>query len=147
MGGPRSTPRSVGTASPSRRRWSTGASLDPAPRAPGREGEHSPHPRPPRRGARARIKPSLVAGPRREPPAATCPGDPTGPTRAGSPTDQLKQYQQLIIVGMTKDQPVFLRGFLLDILREFTCLEMRDLIADCEIKRSAEQSVCLELEN
>jgi len=48
---------------------------------------------------------------------------------------------------MTKDQPVFLRGFLLDILREFTCLGMRDLFADCEIKRSADQSVYLELEN
>jgi len=55
----------------------------------------SPHPRPPRRGARAPIKPSLVAGPRREPPPATCPGDPTGPTRAGSPTDQLKQYSAI----------------------------------------------------
>jgi|GEM_PF-5777449 len=48
---------------------------------------------------------------------------------------------------MTKDQPVFLRGFLLDILREFTCLGMRDLFADYEIKRSADQSVYLELEN
>jgi len=48
---------------------------------------------------------------------------------------------------MTKDQPIFLRGFLLDILREFICLGMRDLFADHEIKRSADQSVYLELEN
>jgi hypothetical protein len=58
----------------------------------------------------------------------------------------LQQYQQLIIVGMTTDQPIFLRGFLLDFLREFIRSGMRDLFADHEIKRSADQSVYLELE-
>ena len=40
---------------------------------------------------------------------------------------------------MLKDQPIFPRGFLLDILREFIRLGMCDLFADYEIKRSADQ--------
>jgi len=48
---------------------------------------------------------------------------------------------------MTRDRPIFLSGFLLDFLREFIRLGMRDLFADHEIKRSADQSVYLEMEN
>jgi len=49
---------------------------------------------------------------------------------------------------MIKDQPIFSERISTRFFREFIRLGMRDLFADHEIKRSADQSVyLLELEN
>jgi hypothetical protein len=75
-------------------------------------------PRTPRRETGSQIKPSLVASPGGSLPSPTCPGNPTGPIWAGSPTHQLEQYWQLllllatlVIVGMTRDWTILQRIF------------------------------------